>query len=343
MSIVQYFLALSSFFLGVRILYRECLRDLNLGFGIQKQRLEIQRVHHLLQEIEELLGSGMLPSKEHWERLQKLQPPWGTLAHDSLQELRSSGSAVLPTLRRLKDLATGQIRALADARARSSQAFAQALACTLLIPAFGGVLYWLLPGVSDSPWIWISLCVVSVLIAGMGALWLLSMAQEARWAGLPKASRTWILASQCAGERFLALVRAGTPADLAWARAIELLSSEAPSLALLWGHSVWKSAPLDSDAVSNPASRLFIETGESLRRAVQVSLMEGRPCAERVEAALMSLSHEIKARVEAELTLLSTRALKPLFLCVAPGIFLLLGAGFLLCLMSSGHEALGGF
>jgi hypothetical protein len=61
-----------------------------------------------------------------------------------------------------------------------------------------------------------------------------------------------------------------------------------------------------------------------------------------VEAALMSLTHEIKARVEAELTLLSTRALKPLFLCVAPGIFLLLGAGFLLCLLASSHEALGG-
>ncbi|MFL5814614.1 MAG: hypothetical protein ACJ763_13650 [Bdellovibrionia bacterium] len=300
-------------------------------------------MHHLLQEIEELLGAGMLPSKEHWERLQKLPPPWGTLSHDSLQELRSSGSAILPTLRRIKDLATGQIRALADARARSSQAFAQALACTLLIPAFGGVLYWLLPGVSDSPWVWILLCVVSILIAGVGALWLLSMAQEARWAGLPKASRTWILASQCAGERFLALVRAGTPADLAWGRAIELLSREAPSLALLWGHSVWKSAPLDPSSVSNPASRLFFETGESLRRAVQVSLMEGRPCAERVEGALSSLSHEIKARIEAELTLLSTRALKPLFLCVAPGIFLLLGAGFLLCLLASSHEALGGF
>jgi hypothetical protein len=341
-SEAQFFFALVSFFLGARILYRECFRDFQFGLGIQKQRLELQRVHQLLQEIEELLGAGMLPSKEHWERLQKLPPPWGSLAYESLQELRSSGGAILPTLRRLKDLANSQVRALADARARSSQAFAQALACTLLIPTFGGVLYWLMPGVSDSPWIWVFLCILSLLIAGVGALWLLSMAQDARWAGLPRTARTWILASQCAGERFLALMRAGTPADLAWTRAIELLSSEAPSLALLWGHSVWKSAPLDSGSISNPASRLFIETGEALRRAVQVSLMEGRPCAERVEAALMSLTHEIKARVEAELTLLSTRALKPLFLCVAPGIFLLLGAGFLLCLLASSHEALGG-
>lgn len=339
----QYFLAFISLFLGIRVFYRECLRDINVGFGIQKQRQEIQKVHHLLQEIEELLGAGMLPTKEHWEKLQKLSAPWGSLAHDSLQELRSSGSAILPTLRRLKDLATGQLRALADAKARSSQAFAQALACTFLIPTFGGVLYWLMPGVSDYPWIWVFLCGVSLAIAGMGALWLLSMAQEARWAGLPKDARSWVLASQCAGERFLALVRSGTPADLAWSRAIELLSREAPTLALVWGHSVWKSAPLDQKSVSNPASRLFVETGEALRRAVQVSLMEGRPCSERVEAALSSLSHEIKARVEAELTLLATRALKPLFLCVAPGIFILLGTGFVMCLASSSHEMLGVF
>lgn len=285
----------------------------------------------------------MLPTREHWEKLQNLSAPWGSLAHDSLQELRSSGSAVLPTLRRLKDLATGQLRALADAKARSSQALAQALMCTLLIPAFGGALYWLMPGVSEYPWIWGLLCCVSLAIAGVGALWLLSMTQDARWAGLPKNARSWILASQCAGERFLALVRSGTPADLAWTKAIELLSREAPALALIWGHSVWKSAPLDQKSISNPTSRLFVETGEALRRAVQVSLMEGRPCSERVEAALSSLSHEIKARVEAELTLLSTRALKPLFLCVAPGVFILLGTGFLMCLASSSHEMLGGF
>ncbi len=341
-AMFYYFLALISLFFGVRILYKEGLKDFNLGFGIERQRLEIQKVHHLLQEIEELLGAGMLPSREHWQSLEALAAPWGSLAHDSLQELRSSGGAILPTLRRLKDLATGQLRALADARARSSQALAQAIVCMLLIPAFGGVLYWLLPGVSDHALLWILLCGLSLVIAGGGALWLLSMAQEARWAGLPKNARSWVLASQCAGERFLALVRAGSPADLAWGRATEILSREAPSLALLWGHSVWKSAPLDSSTVANPASRLFVETGEALRRAVQVSLMEGRPCSDRVEAALSSLSHELKARVEAELTLLSTRALKPLFLCVAPGIFILLGAGFLLCLAASSQELGGG-
>ena len=67
--------------------------------------------------------------------------------------------------------------------------------------------------------------------------------------------------------------------------------------------------------------------------------MEGRPCAERVEAALTSLAYEIKARVEAELTLLSARALKPLFVCVAPGTFLLLGSGIFLCFR---HFAEGG-
>jgi hypothetical protein len=338
---VQYFLAAVSFLFGARILYREGCKDLNMGFGIQRQRLELQKIYQRLQEIEELFGAGMVPERKHWEQLMNLPAPWGTLTHDSLQDLRASGGAVLPTLRRLKDLASHHSRVLADAKARSSQALAQAIVCALLIPVFAAVLYMLLPGVSEHPWLWIAICGVALVIAGFGSLWLLSMVQEARWAGLPRDARSWVLASQCAGERFLALIRAGIPADLAWGRAMELLSREAPSLAMAWGHSVWKSAPVPNASVSNGTSRLFLETGESLRRAVQVSLMEGRPCSERVEGALASLSHEIKARIEAELTLLSTRALKPLFLCVAPGVFILLGVGFFLCLLSSSQSLLG--
>ena len=124
----------------------------------------------------------------------------------------------------------------------------------------------MLPGVSDSPWIWLSLCGVALIVAGVGGVWLLSMAEDARWAGLPKDARSWILASQCAGERFLALVRAGSPADLAWTKACELLSSEAPTLALAWGQSIWKAPLASGESVySDPASRLFLDTGEALR------------------------------------------------------------------------------
>jgi hypothetical protein len=55
--------------------------------------------------------------------------------------------------------------------------------------------------------------------------------------------------------------------------------------------------------------------------------MEGRPCTERAEAALAALRQELRSAVERELGLLGTRALKPLFACVAPAVFLLLGFG----------------
>ena len=166
---------------------------------------------------------------------------------------------------------------------------------------------------------------------------MLSMMEQARWAGLPASQRAWIFASQCAGERFLALVRAGNPADIAWSRAGELLRVEAPALALAWGPSVWKEKPAASTPCRPAAAQALVEAGDSLRKAVQVSLMEGRPCLERVEAALEALRHEIKALVERELSLLTTRALQPLFLFVAPPILGLLAYGLYLS-----WERLGG-
>jgi hypothetical protein len=80
------------------------------------------------------------------------------------------------------------------------------------------------------------------------------------------------------------------------------------------------------------------ELGSSLRKAIQVSLMEGRPCTERAEAALLALSQDLKAQVSRELTLLGTRALKPLFFCVAPALMGLLFTGLFL----GWDQAMGG-
>ncbi|MGZ3707838.1 MAG: hypothetical protein ACXWPM_03265, partial [Bdellovibrionota bacterium] len=91
------------------------------------------------------------------------------------------------------------------------------------------------------------------------------------------------------------------------------------------------------DAARPPgATASLAEAGRAIRKAVQVSLMEGRPCAERVESALQALRSEIQAWVDRELALLGTRSLKPLFLCVAPALLglmafgLYLGAGAML-------------
>jgi hypothetical protein len=215
--------------------------------------------------------------------------------------------------------------ALKEARARSSQALAQALVCAALVPLFGGMLYLLLPGVTERRWAWCAGCVAALGLAAAGALWMLGMAEAARWGGIHRSRRGWVLGAQCAGERFLAFVRAGTPADLAWEQACALLP---PGLAARWGHSVWQGAPAGERL--EPAAAVVAGAGDALRKAVQLSLMEGRPCTERAETALAALRKDVATQIERELAMLGTRALKPLFACVAPALFGLLVFGLFL-------------
>jgi hypothetical protein len=294
--------------------------------GVAAERKRLKTVSLSLQEIEESLTSGMVPDSGKWAALEKLPQPWGPLIFQSLTELRASGGALLPTLRRLRALAEEHQVSLMDAKAKSSQALSQAMVCSFMVPLFGGVLYFLLPGVGDHPYLWALICLGSLGIASLGSAWLLHLSSAARWGGLQNEQRCWVLASQCAGERFLALVRSGTPSDLAWTRSCELLIREAPALAVQWGSSVWAQPPVLSGTLA-AAARVLVETGTALKKAVQLSLMEGRPCTERVEAALLALRQEMRSQVDRELALLATRALKPLFICVAPSILALLGAG----------------
>jgi hypothetical protein len=162
----------------------------------------------------------------------------------------------------------------------------------------------------------------------------MAISDSARWAGIPPNCRGWILSAFCGGERFLALVRSGVPADLAWTRACELMADQAPGLVAEWGSSIWSTPSLASDRGRSPLTPLR-EAGASLKKAVQVSLMEGRPCTERVEGVMYALRQELRARVDRELTLIGTRALKPLFLCVAPALFGLLTLGFWLAWQES--------
>jgi hypothetical protein len=148
------------------------------------------------------------------------------------------------------------------------------------------------------------------------------LADSARWGGLGIAQRPWVLGAYCAAERFLALLRCGSPADLGWAQACAFLGRGAPALALEWGKR-------ESEGPSRPpgAAQPLVRAGEMVRKSVQLSLLEGRPCTDRVESAVQALRQEMKSQVNRELSLLGTRLLKPLFLCVAPAVLGLLAAG----------------
>lgn len=298
--------------------------------GLSSQRRSLDQVVMLFQDLEDTLVTGMVPSHEKWEQLRALPNPWGSVSVDSLKELRDCGASLIPTLRRLKGLAEAHRTALEEARSKSSQALAQVMVCSFFVPVLGFGLYHLLPGMQNFFRFWLCCCGGALILSGIGALWLLQMTEVARWGGLKASRRSWILASQCAGERFLAVIRTGVPPDLAWAKSCELLTRVFPEglgmleLVEAWGYSVWDT-PIA--LTKTPMERTIVEAGSSIRKAVQVCLMEGRPCTERVETVLLALRQDIGTHVEKELTLLATRALKPLFICVAPALLGLLACG----------------
>ena len=75
------------------------------SIGVAAERRRLKSVSLSLQEIEESLSSGMVPDSDMWAALERLPQPWGSLIFQSLSELRSSGGALLPTLRRMRVLA----------------------------------------------------------------------------------------------------------------------------------------------------------------------------------------------------------------------------------------------
>ena len=105
------------FFVGgiIRVLTDFPLGSLvgNIG-AIGRERNVLVRTISIFQEFEETLSAGLLPNPERWRVLEKLPFPWGTLASESIQELRSQGGALLPTLRRLRVFAEQHLAALGE-------------------------------------------------------------------------------------------------------------------------------------------------------------------------------------------------------------------------------------
>lgn len=313
------FLLLSSFFFlisEIKKLIPALLRD--------PQHKVLLKVSSVLREIEETLMAGLVPPLDRWELIRTLPRPWGELAWESLHELRSSGSSLLPTLKRLRTFADAQYVALNDAKARSSQASAQVFVCSLIVPILGVSLYLILPEVERNLQSWIMACGLALIGNAFGCFWLFRLSDSARWAGLRSEHRSWILTVQCASERLIALIRSGHPPDLAWVKSFELIQKDSDALALSWGSTIWQSPKL---RVSGKAEELIVHLASSFRKSLQVSLMEGRPCTERIETIIQSFKQDLETLTHRELNLLGTRALKPLFICVAPSLLGLLFFG----------------
>ncbi len=295
------------------------------AFGLVQKSDEVRNVINLLEEFQGLLESGVVPSPESWSLLKTLPSPWGPLLSQSIEELRQAGAQVLPTLRRFKNLAVDQRESLKKAKARAAQSLAQALICFGLVPVFGSLLYALLPGLEKNFSVWLMACVLSASVSGLGAIWMIKQSEWARWGGLPYSKRNSVLTAQIGGERLIALLRGGEPADLAWVKAIQWIENHSSELASEWGHSVWSTETVTKKHSDFPVC--LIEAGRDLKHSVWVSVMEGRSCLERIESAIFSLSSGWTAQVEREIALLATRSLKPLFFTVAPSLLGLMAFG----------------
>ena len=310
-------------------------------FADRRELAGLRRAALLLQEAEETLQAGMILSPELLLRIRKLEPPWGTLASESIHDLRHAGASLLPTLRRIRALITGQVTFSLNSRTQSSQARAQGLVCLLLVPLFSFALSQLLPALKEHQVTWVLVSLGGLLIASCGSLWILALGESARWGNLRKSRRGWPVTALATGERLLALIRSGMAPETAWSRCYALLASTTPELALRWPSSVWvKSEELPrSSMLARPDGLATLDTlGRALTQGIQLSVFEGKPCLERLEAGLEAFKTEFQTRVEREIALLSTRALKPLFIFIAPSVLFLLGAAMF---FSAGTELFG--
>lgn len=309
------------------------------SFSQSRDLKKLRQVINVLQEGEDLLLAGCVPPEAYWNALEQLIPPWNDLVGESLHRLRWAGAPLIPTFKRLRALAEAQVLAFVSAHARSAQALLQAWMSLFAVPVLGIVLFHLLPSVQALGWRWTRACGVSFCFTAVAGVWIRSCSHQARWGGLLEEERPWLLTAMCAGERFLAWVRSGHPPDLAWSEGHLFLKTQAPALARGWGASVWQIEEHTRIGLAG----VMLSGGASLKKSIQVSLMEGIPCIERVEGVLLGLQQDIQAAIDRELNLLPTRVLWPLFLTVFPAVVGLLAYAFFSLSEGLGLFSEGGF
>lgn len=320
---------------------------LEQGRSERRLRSELARLTDALHALEEALQAGVFPPEALWDRVTQAPAPWGPCVGAVLSLLRKRGAAVVPTLKRLRQLVREQRECLEEARAKSAPAQAQAMLGCGLVPLFGGALSLLLPDLwGRERWLWVGALIGAGIGCALAIVWTRRMAEQARWGALPPRVRGWLVSVPLAAEQFGALVRAGFAADIAWHELLRTLHELEPELATEWGRgSLYEvrapqvgalpAGQRNADAPDSSLRDRLAWVAVELKRAAQVSVMEGRSCLERVESLSVSLQTEIRSEIQRRVQLLSTQALKPLFFCVAPALFGLAMAGLYLGLKGS--------
>lgn len=276
-----------------------------------------------LRLLKECLESGLVPSSDDWKKTKDLAAPWGVLFSASLAELRNQGAPILPSLERMILSLEEERELMLEAKTKSSQAFGQVLISVLLVPFFGLVLYYLLPGLAQYQGVFLSLICFCLLLGFLAFFWMLQMMEDARFGKVSRAHRSWILSSKIFFERMIADVSGGHPPDLAWSRAVEFMHAQEPKLLQSWGAQIWEKFP-NRGEVKNPVEESIVQFGLEIRRSIQQSLTEGRGSLDRLDSIYRNYLYDLKMKISRELQVLPNHCLKPLFILVLPSVMLLL-------------------
>jgi hypothetical protein len=286
--------------------------------------VELRKAVYHLKLLQEMLETGNVPEASEWKKIAAFPAPWGEVLSQSVSDLKDQGAPVLPTLGRIQKTLEDQVEFILEAKTKSSQAFGQAILGLMLVPGFGLILYFMMPGVQDSPRAFFSLVVFSMLLAVSAFLWMMSMTENARFGNLRTENRRWLVSVHSTLERVLALISTGNPPDLAWKKAMEELSGSDQTLVAAWKLQVWDPDFRVSHEVDNESARLILGVGQEVRKSIQTSLLEGRPCVDRIESIHRAFQTDLRALISRELSLLPNRCLKPLFIFVLPAVMILM-------------------
>lgn len=300
------------------------------GWRWGEQARALRSAASVLKTLSETLEGGVVPDPDDWDRIRSFPSPWGNLIFSGVRDLRDSGSPVLPTLKRMEETLLVQAEGLMEARSRSAQAFGQAVMGMALVPLFGVVLLAMMPGIDSAGSGFLLLIAGGSVYASLSAVWILNLAEEARYGGLPVSQRQWLLSVPAAMERVLSLISGGLPPDLAWRKQHEELCFRDPGLAALWGAEIWQpERPSHSVHSGEAVSDLIIGAGREVKKSIQLALLEGRSCLERIESISRSHQKDVQLKIRERLGTLPNRCLLPLFIFVLPPVFVLLAAALL--------------
>lgn len=301
------------------------LRELKLDeiafFQFKKISAQLQNVQDHFLSLRETLESGFVPSEEHWAMTRSLAQPWRTGVADVIDYLRKEGTSLAPVLGRLQSLAHNHTKRLKEARSRSASALYQAWICSSIVPLCSVIFYYLLPGVQEQSEFWFFVSFIAFSLNVFACVWIFHQAENARWGGLKKKERHWILESLLFCERLIAFLKAGEVAEWAFTRA---LSHTSLDLKQNWVNQ------LEEVKTKKSLKDSLQAVGPSLRQIILQNTQSGLPSLERVLNFSQDLQIEINSYQEQELQVLPQKTLKPLFIAVAPSLLgLLMTALFL--------------